>query len=274
MSTDISRLRFPAPSGHCKKAIEILSGPDADIKTLELTIEGDDTLANAVIRYSNSPVHHRDNEIADLGTATNILGLKNVYIVLVTAVLKGYIQDSIVGNRILHHCLTISALTSMIAAKISKQMQHEMELLGILHALPSLVLCHNFQPEYRALVKGMTHTSPPLAQLEQDIFHVSRRDLIDASMRELALPDTMRNTLVAYHSISKPGQAEADKALSILSLAHHMELSVAAENLRMPDSLPGEKEKLRVALGLSEADYGGLINACQVVINDHIALVA
>lgn len=274
MAADISKLEIPVPSGSCKRAIEILSGNDADIKSLETAIAGDEILSNAVIKYSNSPVHHRELEISELGTATNILGLRNVYIVLLTAVLKEYMQESITGDRILQHCMTISALCSLIAARVSKQQQHEMELLGLIHDLPSLVLCRNYRAEYRSLIKGITHASLPLEQLEQEIFHFSRRELADASMRELALPEKMRTTLIAYHSITKPEQVEQDKYHAILGLAHHMEASVVSAKLRLTDSLPGEKDKLLTTLGLSDADYSDMINASRTVINEHIALVA
>lgn len=274
MAVELSQLEFPAPSGSCKKAIEVLSDSDADIKTLEAAITSDEVLANAIIRYSNSPVHCRENEITEVGTATNILGLKNVYIVLVTAVLKDYMQDSITGDRIMHHCMTISALASLVASKISKVLQYEMELLGVLHDLPSLVLCHNYRPEYRALIKGMKDTSPPLEQAEQDIFRVNRQELIDLSMRKLSLPDKMRNTLIKFHSIIEPEQAEQEQHLAILCLAHHIEAGVVSKKQRLPDTVRGEKEKLLTTLGISDADYSDLINTSRTVINDHLALVA
>lgn len=274
MAVELSQLELPTPSGNCKKAIELLSGSDANIKTLEAAISRDEILSTAIIRYSNSPVHRREVEITDVGTATNILGLKNVYVVLVTAVLKEYMQESITGDRIIQHCMTISALASLIGSKISKLLQYELELLGVLHELPSLVLCHNYRPEYRALVKSMTGNSPPLQQAEQEIFRVNRRDLVDVAMRKLFLPEKLRNILIEFHSMSTPEQAEKDKYLAALSLAHHMETSVVPQKQRLPDSAPGEKEKLLAMLGVSNDDYSELVNSSHDIISDHIALVA
>ena len=274
MVAEISKLEFPTPSGNCKKAIELLASKDADIKALGEAIASDEVLSTAIIRYSNSPVHERDNEITDVVTATNILGLKNVYVVLVTAVLKDYMQDSITGDRIIQHNMAISALSRLIAAKISKALQYEMELLGVLHDLPSLVLCHNYRAEYRALIKGMKSTSPPLEQVEKEIFHVDRQTLIDRAMREFALPELMRNTLTKFHSITRPEQAEDDKYLAILSLAHHLEARVVAEKQRLPDSPQGDKARLLTKLGISAETYSELVNASRAVIDDHLALVA
>jgi len=183
-------------------------------------------------------------------------------------------QDNVTGNRILQHCITISALGSFIASKTSKFLQHELELLGLLHDLPSMVLCHNFKPEYRSLVKDHSKTSPPLGQLELEIFGLGRCELLDLAMRELCLPDKMRKILIQYLSITEPADAEKDEYLSILSLAHHMETSVVPEKLRLPDIIPGDRESLQEKLAISEDDYSTLINESRDVINEHIALVA
>lgn len=274
MAADITQLVLPRASGHCQKAIEILSTNEPDFKSLEAALSADAALANAIIKYSNSPVHRRENEITDVNTATNILGLKNVYNAVLTMVLKDYLQENITGDRILQHSVTISAIGSFVASKISKLLQHEMELLGLLHDLPSMVLCHNFKPEYRSLIKGHSKTGLPLEQLEQEIFGLGRCELLDLAMRELCLPDKMRKILIEYHSMTEPVHAEKDKYLSILSLAHHMETSVVSEKLRLFDSIPGDRESLKVKLAISDDDYSTLINECRDVINEHIALVA
>lgn len=274
MAADMSQLELPLPSGNCKQAIEIITGNNADIKAIEAAIAGDALLSNAVIRYSNSPVHHREVEIGDVGTATNILGLKNVHVVLVTAVLKNYMQESLTGDRILQHCLTISALCSLLAARVSKQLQYEMELVGILHDLPSLVLCHNYRPEYRALIKGMKHNSPPLEQAEQDIFRITRQALMEQAVAKLLLPEKIQAKLIMYHASDMEQHLDKDRYLAVLCLAHHMEVNLVPTKLRLPDSLRGEKEQLLSVLGLTNTDYTELVNTSQEVINEHIALVA
>ena len=274
MVADITQLVLPRPSDNCRQVIEILSSTDPNFKALDTTLSRNEELSNAIIKFSNSPFHHRESEIDDVNTAINMLGLANVYNAVVTTVLKEYTQDNVTGNRILQHCITISALSSFVASKTSKFLQHELELLGLLHDLPSMVLCHNFKPEYRALVKGQSKTSSPLEQVEQEIFGLDRCVLLGLAMRELGLPDKMSNILTQYHSISAPEHAEKDQYLSILSLAHHMETSVVSEKLRLFDTLPGDRESLQAKLVISDDDYSTLINESRDVINEHVALVA
>ena len=148
------------------QVIKILSSTEPDFKALEAALSHNEILSMAIIKYSNSPFHHRESEISDVNTAVNMLGLAHVYNAVVTTILNDYMT----GNRILQHCITISALGGFIASKTSKYLQHEMELLGLMHDLPSLVLCYNFKPEYRSLVKGQLKISLPLEQLEEEIF--------------------------------------------------------------------------------------------------------
>ncbi len=274
MAGDITKLVLPKASDNCRQVIEILSSMEPDFKTLDATLFRNDILSDAIIKYSNSPFHHRESEITDVTTAINILGLANVYNAVVSTILKDYLQDNVTGSRILQHSVSISALGSFIATKTSKSLQHEIELLGLLHDLPSMVLCRNYKPEYRSLIKGHTKNAQPLEVLEQDIFGFGRGELLDAAMKALCLPDKMRNILTQYHSISEPEEAEKDKYLSILSMAHHMETSVVPEKLRLFDTIPGEQKSLQEKLVISDDDYGALVNESRNVINEHIALVA
>ena len=274
MAADLTQLVLPQSSDNCRQVIEILSSKEPDFKALQARLSEHDTLSNAIIKFSNSPFHHRDSEIEDVVTAINILGLTNVYNAVVTTVLKEYMQDNVIGNRILQHCLTVSALGSFIASKSSKLIQHEIELLGLLHDLPSMVLSHNYKAEYRSMVKEHTTNSPPLEQLELEIFGLRRTDLLDVAMRKLCLPDKMRKILIDYHAMSKPEDSEKDQYLSILSLAHHMETSVVPDKLRLLETLPGLRKNLQEILVISDDDYSNLINQSRDVINEHIALVA
>jgi len=273
MATDITQLVFPTVSDNCRQVIELLSSNEPDFKKLEIVLSRSDTLSRAVIKYSNSPFHHRDNEISDVVTAINILGLANIYNAVMATILKDYVRDNVTGSRILQHCVTISALASFIASKTRRHIQHEIELLGILHDLPSLVLCRNFKPEYREMAKSLSAVTPTLDVLEQEKFAVARCDLLNPALQDLALPPKFGEMLGRYHAIVEPEQAEEDDYMIILSMAHHMELNVIPQNHRLPDTVPGDKKSLLEKLAISEDDYAILINECQDFINEHIALV-
>ncbi|MDH5444419.1 MAG: HDOD domain-containing protein [Gammaproteobacteria bacterium] len=274
MAADISQYVYPKASGKCLTALQMLSEKDTDINTLEKAISGDDLLSHAIIKYSNSPVHHRAVDIEEVSPAINLLGLKNIYNVLVMAVLKEYVTDNMTGSRILQHSATIAALTSLIGAHYNKQLQHEVELLGILHDLPSLVLCYNHKAEYRSLMKEVTSAGQPLEKMEQDIFGVNRTQLIKSAVSDLHVPANLVQCINSYHSISRPDEVLEDDHLAILALAHHMEASVANQNLRLYDSVPGEKDALLKKLAISDTKYSELINASRDVISEHISLVA
>lgn len=276
MAVDITQLEFPKASGSCLKAMEMLADDDVDINALEKVIISDPILSSTIIKYGNSPIHRRQSEITNVSTAINILGLKNVYNALVMAIMKGYTKGSKASEHILHHSLTISALASYIATKTFKQAQHEMELLGIMHDLPSMVLCYNFRSEYRSLLKDIRHADQPLEILEQEIFSVSRQDIIGLAMREFSLPEKISNVLIAYSSAPEIGEVECDedRYLSMLSLAHHIEAGVVSDQYRMHDTIPGEREQLLNNLEILETEYSDMVDDGLEVINEHVSQVA
>lgn len=276
MAVDLAKLEFPKASGSCLKAMEMLADDDVDIIALERVVSGDPILSSTIIKYANSPIHRRQSEITNVATAINILGLKNVYNALVMAIMKGYAEGSKSNEHILHHSLTVSALASFIAAKTFKKAQHEMELLGIMHDLPSMVLCYNFRPQYRALLKDIQRAEQPLEKIEQEVFGIDRQAIIGLAMKELALPETISNVLIAYTATTEIGPVEndEDRCLSILSLAHHIEASVVSDQYRMHDSIPGDQKVLLSNLELVETDYSDMIDDGLEVINEHVSQVA
>lgn len=276
MAVDLNKLAFPKASGNCLKAMEMLGDDDVDIIALDKVITSDPILSSTIIKYANSPIHRRQSQITNVATAINILGLKNVYNALVMAIMKGYSSGNKSSEHILHHSLTISALGSFIASRTFKQTQHEMELLGIMHDLPSMVLCHNFRSEYRSLLADIRRAEQPLEAMELEIFGVRREQIIGLAMREFCLPEKIANVLIANCATTDIGPVESDedRYLSILALAHHVEGSVVNDQYRMHDTVPGNLKVLLGNLELIDTEYSDMIDDGLDVINEHISQVA
>ncbi|MDH5409011.1 MAG: HDOD domain-containing protein [Gammaproteobacteria bacterium] len=276
MAADISQLEFPKASGSCLKAMEMISEGDTDINALDKIISSDPILASTIIKYGNSPIHRRQSEITNVATAINILGMKNVYNALVMAIMKGYAAGNKTSELILQHCMTISALSSFIASRTFKKAQHDMELIGIMHDLPSLVLCSNYRKEYRELMADISKADKPLEVLEEEIFAVSRAEIIGRSVKEFSFPEKISSVLIANCSKPEIGPVEADedRYLSILCLSHHIEASVVPAQFLMYDTIVGDRQQLCDNLEIVDTDYSDIIDDAQEVINEHVSQVA
>ena len=88
------------------------------------------------------------------------------------------------------------------------------------------------------------------------------------------MPANIQALLIEYHLMTKPEDLEKNEPLAILALAHHIETSLVADNLRLHDSLPGDKKRLMAMLAISDEDYSDFIQNSRNIISEHIALVA
>jgi len=274
---DLEKLEYPVVSANCLKAIDMITAGDTDILQLEKVISQDAMLSLAVIRLGNSPMHRRQSEIEDVSTAINILGTTNILNALVLETIRGYTENGgKTSERIIQHGAVIAALSHFIADKAFKQAKSVMDLLGILHDLPSLVLCHNFRPEYRELMTNITRLGRPLEELEQEIFGILREDIIKRSVEEFHLSENITNALMLYSQGAKleTANTKAEKYVSILRLAHLMESKVASDQIRMHDSIPDAEEQLLDNLGLKKSDYEDMLDNCAEVVSEHISKVA
>ena len=275
--TDLAELEYPVVSANCLKAIDMITSGDTDILQLQKVISQDAMLSLAVIRLGNSPMHRRQSEIEDVNTAINILGTTNVLNALVMETIRGYSENGgKTSERIIQHGAVISALSHFIADKSFKQAKSSMELLGILHDLPSLVLCHNFRPEYRELMKNIVRLEQPLEKLELEIFGISRQDIMQRCVEEFHLSENMTQALMLYSEGTEleAANTKADKYVSILRLAHYMESKVASDQIRMHDSTPDAEEQLIANLDLKKPDYEEMLENCASVVSEHTSKVA
>ena len=275
--TDLASLEYPVVSGHCLKAIEMISGGDTDILQLQKEISQDPMLSLAIIKLGNSPMHRRQSEIEDVNTAINILGTTNILNALVMETIKGYTENGgKTSERIIQHSAVISVLGHFIADKVFRQANATMELVGILHDLPSMVLCHNFKPEYRELMAGITRAEKPLEVLEAEIFKFTRSDIMARCVEEFHLPESVVNALLKSCMGTKIEKIDdkTDKYVSILRLAHHMESKVSSEQHRMHDSIPDDLEQLLTNLALTKPAYEEMLDECASVVSEHISQVA
>lgn len=255
MSIDLSRLTLPAVSPEGLKVLDIIASAEPDIKLLEKTILSDPTLASTLIKYANSPLYRRANQVSNVPSAIRILGLKNIRSAVAMATMRAISEPETPTSRaILNHNLDIALLAKLIARKTLPGISDDMEFLGLIHDMGMLILNQSFPDEYRQLFKCSIEQEISISVLEEQALGVTHDIIMAAISERFRLPESYVDTLANFH-IHKPTNSLEQRTghyVCILDLAHHLWPAIANEAEIFTEEIIESQEKLTILLDLNE----------------------
>jgi len=262
MSIDLSQLTLPSVSPEGLKVLDIIASAEPDIKLLEQTILSDPTLASTLIKYANSPLYRRANQVSNVPTAIRILGLKNIRSVVAMATMRAITApETPISRAILNHNLDIALLSKLIARKKFPELSDDMEFLGLIHDMGMLVLNQSFPEEYQQLFRRSIDEKLTISALEEQALGLTHDIIMAAVSERFRLPETYVDALANFH-IHKPTNSLEQRIghyLCILDLAHHLWPSVADEAGCFSEEIVESQEKLTILLDLNDTQLQEII---------------
>ncbi len=262
MSIDLSQLTLPSVSPEALKVLDIIAAPEPSIKLLEKTILGDPTLASTLIKYANSPLYRRANQVSNVPAAIRILGLKNIRSAVAMATMRAMASpESTTSRAILNHNLDIALLSKLIARKTFPDLSDDLEFLGLIHDMGMLILNQSFPDEYQQLFAHAISEKIAITALEEKKFGLSHDIIMAAISERFRLPECYVDTLASYHSHPPVTELEApiDHYLCILDLAHLLWPQITSEEAYFTEEVIDTQEKLSILLDLNEAQLQEII---------------
>lgn len=262
MSVDIAALKLPAVSSECSNVLELIEQEDISVSKLSDVISLDPVLSSTLLKYANSPLYRRSNEVTSVNTAINLLGTKNVSAAVMMATMRAFSSaDNEINLKIWEHSVAISTINRLICKSSFRALGEQAELIGILHDMPALVISTNFPDEYLKLLESARDNSTPHEILWLEMFGISQDDVMARVANDFRLPEGISSVLCAYHShqpITGDIESEQDRLIAIMALAHHLEKKSLLEDV-LAESLVDEQDALLEQLDLTEDDFANLI---------------
>ncbi len=255
MGVNISQLDMPGVSPQGLEIMELVSVDDPDIHKIEEKIMQDPALASSVIRYANSPLYRRRDEITNVPNALTMLGLKNVRSAVVMATLHAVSNgNSVVNNLVWKHGQMIAMLCKLIAIKVKPTVADDAEFVGLIHDLGALVLAANLGDEYEALYQRTIDEEQSLEKIEKEQLGISHDQVMLHLASQLRLPDKLTEILSSIHVREKLTQTEheADYVHAIVSAAHLLLEQIGKDPLSKGEQFPETLDELKELLKLDE----------------------
>lgn len=262
MAIDINQLELPKASPSAARALGIITAPEPDTRALEQAIMQDPILASTLLRYANSPLYRRPQEIANVPTALRLLGLKSVHSAIVNATMRALLPcDNALARRILEHMTTTSMLCRIIARHCCRAAADDLEFLGLIHDVGMLVLAVNFSGPYECIVATALNEALEIDRLELDEFGLTHDPVGARVARDFRLPARHAELLAGFHS-REPLAAVTDERTrdtAILALAHRLLRERIGADPQLPETIAESAAQLQTLLALSAETVDAII---------------
>lgn len=274
MAVDAATLKLPAVSSECSNVLEMLDQEDVSVSKLGKVISLDPILSSTLLKYANSPLYRRSTEVTNVTTAINLLGSKNVCAAVMMATMRAFSGgDAALNLKIWEHSVAISAIGRLVCKASFRGLENEIELVGILHEMPALVMATNYPNEYKAMLESARDDATPHEVLWRELFGISQDDIMARVAKDFRLPEKISDVLCVYHTHPPLDSIDSDqdRLIAMLSLAHHIEKKGMSEDILCETTIDDLASLLEL-LNLSEEDIENIAEDSELAMHEHMQM--
>ncbi len=283
MKFKLESLNLPKVSAAGMRILDVLAKDDYSMNDVAVVVAEDPTLSGMMLKYANSPLYRRYQEVTSVRNAINLLGAKNVKLVVTLAAMRSFSSvRSIAVEKLWEHSFSIALISKLIGAQISRQLAEEMEFTGIIHDISSMTLAANF-PEACDDQLKLCSEEQGYDQLEAQAFELDREALIDWIATTLHMPSTSMDAIKQLYGVVEKTAASGKTAANdessarcqaaILALAHNIDQQLHGDDLvvvyqHTQQSVP----TLLETLNLSESQLASIIDESREKLGERFML--
>ncbi len=278
MSIDLATLKLPTTSQIGLRLFDDIGSDDFDINTLADTLSADAVISASLLKYANSPLRSRQSEVTNIRNAIQMLGIKNVKLVIAIAVMRALNGgEEHITELVWRHSYRISLLSRLIAGACNPAITDDVVITALMHEMGALILSANFPDEYGRAFNLSSEKGIPLERSELNIFGIHRGTVIVSLAQRIGLPQVTIDALTEFFvhapifSLKKPREWHR----AILTLAHHMEWLMPPRDLQLEEDfryriVNGRMQSLESLSQLLKLDKDRL----KTIFTDYLALLS
>lgn len=211
-----------------------LQGKFPNVKNIASIIEQNSTLSGEVIRLINSPVMKLKlkEPIKSIRDAVNVLGLDNIYNLVVASAVQKLFSDKGLHKDIMEHSVDVAFCMAELAEYVYGISRDEAYMLGLFHNIGALMLATINAPGYTPLFNNSYSLPLSILQKENEMFNTDHTFVGVLVTQKWHLPTPMINAIMLHHNQRceriKNDQVRAMVAMLKVSNAIVSELSLGA----------------------------------------------
>jgi len=216
-------------------AVEVLSRDDAPASACIEAIERDQALTVRVLRLANSAFYGAPGQVARIGDAVQMLGLRTVASTLAAVTLRASLGsvrcEGFCFDSYWRHTLC-TAIAARELAKLASLDTGEAFLLGLLHDVGQLVLAMTSPALEAQALQLCRSEGVSMHEAELRVFGVSHAEVGAAVARQWNFPASLSAAIAGHHGPAPIPTGQRLTGLHLVRLANHMahELENAAND--------------------------------------------
>jgi len=220
---------FPAEILQLEKEI---NSKLASIVTVAEIIEKNTTLSGEVMRIVNSPIVKLREPVRSIREAVNVLGLDNIYNLVVAAAVKNLFGGEGLLKDIMDHSVDIAFCMADISEWVEGVSRDEAYMLGLFHNAGAMLLASKDELKYDPLFRA--GLSLPISCIaKEEAAYGSNHAIIGVLIgKKWHLPTEMLNAIMLHHNekceLIKNDNVRAMVAMIKLASAIVSEISLGA----------------------------------------------
>ncbi len=170
------------------------------VHTVAEIIEMNTTLSGEVMRIMNSPVIKLKEPIHSIKDAVKIMGLDNIYNLVVSEAIKNLFGSGGLIKDILDHSVDVAFCMSDISDWVDDVSRDEAYMLGLFHNVGALMLASINEDKYERIFRA-SHTRPvSIIEKENQIFGSNHAMVGVVIGQKWHLPVDILNAIMLHHN--------------------------------------------------------------------------
>lgn len=211
-------------------------------------IEMNTTLSGELMKIVNSPVIKLKEPVNSIRDAVNVMGLDNIYNLVVAAALKNMFGTGGLYKDMMDHSVDVAFCMADLSEWVDGVTRDEAYMLGLFHNAGALLLASKDEEKFEALFRSSMSLPVSVIQKENEAFgsnHAMVGVLIGQKWR---LPVDMLNAIMLHHN-KQCGRIANDKVRAMVAMIKVSNSIVAEISL---GAYRGEEMRDYEADGLAE----------------------
>lgn len=172
----------------------------ASIVNVAEIIEKNATLSGEVLRIVNSPVVKLREPVKSIRDAVNVLGLDNIYNLVVAAAVKNLFGGKGLLKDIMDYSVDVAFCMADISEWVAGVSRDEAYMLGLFHNIGAMMLASKDEAKYDVLFRS-SMSLPISAVKKEEAVYGSNHAIIGVLIgKKWHLPNEMLNAIMLHHN--------------------------------------------------------------------------
>jgi len=163
-------------------------------------IEMNTTLSGEVMKIVNSPIVKLKNPVRSIREAVSIMGLDNIYNLVVSAAIKNMFGSTGVFKDIMDHSVDVAFCMADISEWVDGISRDEAYMLGLFHNAGALMLASKNQERYEPIFRNSMSLPLNSVLKEQENFGADHTVIGVLIGQKWHLPVNMLNAIMLHHN--------------------------------------------------------------------------